>query len=80
MTKSVLLKDLYQEIERMKQGSVVLYCLYLCKFWLKSCSKLVHASSPILQTDVRAAREKNGVYVPHERFVQEEAEKKVGGL
>ncbi|XXG80985.1 hypothetical protein AAC387_Pa09g1723 [Persea americana] len=48
MTKSVLLKDLYQEIERMKQ-------------------------------DVRAAREKNGVYVPHERFVQEEAEKKAMG-
>ncbi|XP_077232897.1 ATP binding microtubule motor family protein [Tasmannia lanceolata] len=45
MSKSVLLKDLYQEIERMKQ-------------------------------DVRAAREKNGVYIPHERFVQDEAEKK----
>ncbi|RWR95465.1 kinesin-like protein KIN-5B [Cinnamomum micranthum f. kanehirae] len=48
MTKSVMLKDLYQEIERMKQ-------------------------------DVRAAREKNGVYVPHERFVEEEAEKKAMG-
>ncbi|XP_010920785.2 kinesin-like protein KIN-5B [Elaeis guineensis] len=44
-SKSVLLKDLYLEIERMKQ-------------------------------DVRAAREKNGVYIPHERFVQDEAEKK----
>lgn len=26
---------------------------------------------------MRAAREKNGVYIPHERFVQDEAEKKV---
>ncbi|XP_058109799.1 kinesin-like protein KIN-5B [Magnolia sinica] len=45
MSKSVLLKDLYVELERMKQ-------------------------------DVRAAREKNGVYIPHERFAQDEAEKK----
>lgn len=45
MSKAVLLKDLYLELERMKQ-------------------------------DVRAAREKNGVYVPHERFLQDEAEKK----
>lgn len=27
--------------------------------------------------DVRAARDKNGVYIPHERFSREEAEKKV---
>ncbi|KAE8692463.1 kinesin-like protein [Hibiscus syriacus] len=45
MSKAVLLKDLYLEIERMKE-------------------------------DVRAARDKNGVYIPHERFLQEEAEKK----
>ncbi|KAG7964695.1 hypothetical protein I3843_09G183900 [Carya illinoinensis] len=45
MSKAVLLKELYLEIERMKQ-------------------------------DVRAAREKNGVYIPHERFAREEAEKK----
>ncbi|KAG8649247.1 kinesin-like protein KIN-5B [Manihot esculenta] len=45
MSKAVLLKDLYLEIERMKE-------------------------------DVRAAREKNGVYVRHDRFVQDEAEKK----
>ncbi|XP_022748299.1 kinesin-like protein KIN-5B [Durio zibethinus] len=45
MSKAVLLKDLYLEIERMKE-------------------------------DVRAARDKNGVYIPHERFAQEEAEKK----
>ncbi|XP_078445382.1 ATP binding microtubule motor family protein [Wolffia australiana] len=46
LSKSVLLKDLYMEIEKMKQ-------------------------------DVKAAREKNGVYIPQERFLQEEAEKKV---
>ncbi|WCJ28250.1 ATP binding microtubule motor family protein [Euphorbia peplus] len=45
MSKAVLLKDLYLEIERMKE-------------------------------DVRAAREKNGVYVPNDRFVKDEAEKK----
>lgn len=45
VTKAVLLKDIYVEIERMKQ-------------------------------DIRAAREKNGVYIPHERFMQDEAEKK----
>ncbi|KAI3991527.1 hypothetical protein MKX01_017146 [Papaver californicum] len=45
VSKAVLLKDLYSEIEKIKQ-------------------------------DVKAAREKNGVYIPHERFVQEEAEKK----
>lgn len=43
--KSVMLKDLYQEMEKMKQ-------------------------------DVKAAWEKNGIYIPHERFVLEEAEKK----
>jgi hypothetical protein len=31
----------------------------------------------ILNADVRAAREKNGVYISHERFAKEEAEKKV---
>jgi len=30
-----------------------------------------------LNADVRAAREKNGVYISHERFAKEEAEKKV---
>ncbi|XP_020087658.1 kinesin-like protein KIN-5B [Ananas comosus] len=45
LSKSVLLKDLNLEIEKLKQ-------------------------------DVRAAREKNGVYIPQERFVQDEAEKK----
>ncbi|GLT38881.1 hypothetical protein SLA2020_130990 [Shorea laevis] len=45
MSKAVLLKDLYLEIEKMKE-------------------------------DVRAARDKNGVYIPHERYAQEEAEKK----
>ncbi|XP_071719982.1 kinesin-like protein KIN-5B [Rutidosis leptorrhynchoides] len=46
MSKAILLKDMYLEIEKMKQ-------------------------------DLRAAREKNGVYIPHERFAQDEAEKKM---
>ncbi|KAL5209439.1 hypothetical protein ABZP36_005062 [Zizania latifolia] len=44
--KSVMLKDLYQEMEKIKQ-------------------------------DVKAAREKNGIYIPQERFIVEEAEKKI---
>lgn len=46
VSKAVLLKDLYLEIEKLKE-------------------------------DVRAAREKHGVYVPHEKFAQEEVEKKL---
>eukprot|EP01018_Ginkgo_biloba_P020856 Gb_32401 [translate_table: standard] len=45
MMKSALIKDLYTEIERLKQ-------------------------------EVHAAREKNGIYLPRDRFLQEEAEKK----
>ncbi|KAL6507969.1 hypothetical protein OROGR_024164 [Orobanche gracilis] len=45
VSKAALLKDIYMEMERMKQ-------------------------------DIRAAREKNGVYIPEERFLQDEAEKK----
>jgi kinesin family protein 11 len=45
MLKSALIKDLYADIERLKQ-------------------------------EVRAAREKNGVYLPHDRFIHEEAKKK----
>ncbi|XP_057535211.1 kinesin-like protein KIN-5B isoform X2 [Amaranthus tricolor] len=45
LSKTIFLKDLYMEMERMKQ-------------------------------DIRAARDKNGVYIAHERFVQDEAEKK----
>ncbi|URE18655.1 KISc, partial [Musa troglodytarum] len=44
-SKSVLLKDLFLEIEKLKQ-------------------------------DVRAAREKNGIYIPQERFLQDEVAKK----
>ncbi|KAK1285363.1 hypothetical protein QJS10_CPB20g00746 [Acorus calamus] len=45
MMKSAMMKDLYSEIERLKQ-------------------------------EVYAAREKNGIYVPRDRYLQEEAEKK----
>ncbi|VAH01322.1 unnamed protein product [Triticum turgidum subsp. durum] len=45
MMKSAVIKDLYSEIDRLKQ-------------------------------EVFAAREKNGIYIPRERYLQEEAEKK----
>ncbi|KAH0930436.1 hypothetical protein HID58_016163 [Brassica napus] len=45
LSKAVLLKDLYLELERMKE-------------------------------DVRAARDRNGIYIAQERYTQEEAEKK----
>lgn len=45
MMKSALIKDLYSEIDRLKQ-------------------------------EVYAAREKNGVYIPRERYLHDEAEKK----
>ncbi|KAJ6804908.1 putative 125 kDa kinesin-related protein [Iris pallida] len=45
VTKGALIKDLYSEIDRLKQ-------------------------------EVYAAREKNGVYVPKERYLQDEADKK----
>ncbi|KAJ4764113.1 Kinesin-like protein [Rhynchospora pubera] len=38
--------------------------------------KDLHLEIEKMKQDVRAAREKNGVYISHERFVQEEAEKK----
>ncbi|CAN6559692.1 unnamed protein product [Malus baccata var. baccata] len=45
MMKSALIKDLYSEIDRLKQ-------------------------------EVYAAREKNGIYIPRDRYLSEEAEKK----
>ncbi|RDX72318.1 Kinesin-like protein KIN-5D, partial [Mucuna pruriens] len=45
MVKSALIKDLYSEIDRLKQ-------------------------------EVYAAREKNGIYIPRDRYLHEEAEKK----
>ncbi|KAK8596427.1 hypothetical protein V6N13_001052 [Hibiscus sabdariffa] len=45
MMKSALIKDLYSEIDRLKQ-------------------------------EVYSAREKNGIYIPRDRFLQDEAEKK----
>lgn len=31
-----------------------------------------------MDADVRAARDRNGIYIAQERYTQEEAEKKVG--
>ncbi|KAG4384698.1 hypothetical protein GLYMA_13G330600v4 [Glycine max] len=53
MMKSAMIKDLYSEIDRLKQ--VLFYSCY---------------------TEVYAAREKNGIYVPRDRYLHEEAEKK----
>ncbi|KAF6164374.1 hypothetical protein GIB67_037531 [Kingdonia uniflora] len=38
--------------------------------------RLLYSHNEIICTDVRAARENNGVYIPHERFVQDEVENK----
>jgi hypothetical protein len=64
-----MLKDLYQEMEKMKQGSFQSSILFLT---------LLYGSQVTSKfSDLKAAREKNGIYIPHERFVLEEAEKKV---
>lgn len=73
MSKAVLLKDLYLEIEKMKQG-LIITTSYDC--FVQQKIKLIVILLNI-NADVRAAREKNGVYIPHERFAREEAEKKV---
>jgi hypothetical protein len=41
------------------------------------CNKRLRVIFFNIDADVRAAREKNGVYIPLERFAREEAEKKV---
>lgn len=38
--------------------------------------KDLHMEIDKMRQDIRAAREKNGVYIPHERFTQDEADKK----
>lgn len=77
--KSTLIKDLYGEIERLKSGnlplSLVRYAC-VCHFF-----KLIHSriilTTTLSRIEVYAAREKNGVYIPKERYYQEETERKV---
>lgn len=75
MSKVVLLKDLYLEIDRMKQGLTVTPAFLNC--FVKYIPHSLVLLSIKTKADVRAAREKNGVYIPHERFALDEAEKKV---
>lgn len=70
--KSVILKDLYQEMERMKQGYLQFSCFPFVTHIITGSQVYITKLS-----DVKAAREKNGIYIPQERFALEEAEKKV---
>lgn len=75
--KSAIMKDLYSEIERLKQGIYLLHiddllCLLNTYMWISWVNCLF-----LTVSEVYAAREKNGIYIPKERYTQEEAEKKV---
>lgn len=81
MMKSTLIKDLYGEIERLKAGKRLLiskiddnWCFYL-NLWIH----IYPLPPPTLSLliEVYATREKNGVYIPKERYYQEESDKKV---
>lgn len=88
MMKSALIKDLYSEIDRLKQG---MYCASLSHtLSLMVENKSLMFFSPLLDIwflkiiytllytiEVYAAREKNGIYIPRDRYLNEEAEKKV---
>lgn len=78
MMKSAIMKDLYGEIERLKQGIYIghIFVILLSYSDTYSESRLVYVSS-LDCSEVYAAREKNGIYIPKERYTQEEAEKKV---
>ena len=69
-----MLKDLYQEMEKIKQGSLLSSISITIPDIIIGFHKLQLTS---ILSDVKAVREKNGVYIPNERFVLEEAEKKV---
>lgn len=80
MMKSTLIKDLYGEIERLKAGkllwSLVRRVSIVMLFWKNFILSYIPPPPPP-HTEVYAAREKNGVYIPKERYYQEEAERKV---
>lgn len=74
------------DIERMKQGYLnVPY--FVCIMSIEKATKSILSTILFLNlimslsfcTDIRAARDKNGVYIPQERFVLDEVEKKVDG-
>lgn len=83
MMKSTLIKDLYGEIERLKAGVLLFLCCgWSTLDWLNQFFRFF-AEVPYcwlnlwLLSEVYATREKNGVYIPKDRYYQEENEKKV---
>ncbi|KAG5584002.1 hypothetical protein H5410_044436 [Solanum commersonii] len=79
MMKSTLIKDLYGEIERLKGGHCFIIRLrYFKGFFpqVQSNILLIPLCSNCFLPEVYAAREKNGVYIPKERYYQEESERK----
>lgn len=90
MMKSALIKDLYSEIDRLKQGLLPWRCFFHVKRYISVASwRKRHFYTnvyigPTLKllfcfvfAEVYAAREKNGIYIPRDRFLLEETEKKV---
>lgn len=80
MMKSTLIKDLYGEIERLKGGHCFIIRLRYFKGFFPQVQSniLLTLCSNCFLPEVYAAREKNGVYIPKERYYQEESERKVG--
>ena len=79
--KSTLIKDLYGEIERLKGGHCFIIRLSYFKGFFpqfQSNILLIPLCFNCFLPEVYAAREKNGVYIPKERYYQEESERKVG--
>lgn len=73
MMKSAMMKDLYYEIERLKQGQhfviiELLVLIFVFNYFTRSA---------FFFSEVFSAREKNGIYIPRDRYLQEESEKKV---
>ena len=71
-----MLKDLYLEIEKLKEGLVTHLVLGSFIIIVKPGFEFLLWHGHV-NADVRAAREKNGVYIPHDKFALDEAEKKV---
>lgn len=83
MMKSTLIKDLYGEIERLKAGKNFWIPVFDVKMLLSTSNSVIllfDMFTCVICTyhpEVYAAREKNGVYIPKDRYYQEESEKKV---
>ena len=76
MMKSTLIKDLYGEIERLKAGKKRQSLTVVLKLYYSLSSALTFFLFANFK-EVYASREKNGVYMPKERYYQEESERKV---